>query len=87
MFTTGAEIVVKDSSGTVVETYIVSVTGDVNGDGEVDMADAVLIMQFLANPDKYQLTDSAKFNADVDGGCNGINSNDASAIQRLLLNL
>jgi len=62
-------------------------SGDVNGDGEVDMADAVLIMQFLADPDKYQLTDSAKFNADVDGGCNGINSNDASAIQRLLLNL
>lgn len=72
--------------GILIDTDIPR-SGDVNGDGEVDMADAVLIMQFLADPDKYQLTDSAKFNADVDGGCNGINSNDASAIQRLLLNL
>jgi len=62
-------------------------SGDVNGDGEVDMADAVLIIQFLANPDKYQLTDAAKFNADVDGNCDGLNSNDASAIQRRLLDL
>lgn len=33
LFSTGAQILVKDSSGSVVETYIVSVTGDVNGDG------------------------------------------------------
>lgn len=62
-------------------------SGDVNGDGEVDMADAVLIMQYLANPDKYQLTDAAMFNADVEGDCDGLNSNDASAIQRRLLDL
>lgn len=62
-------------------------SGDVNGDGEVDMADAVLIMQYLANPDKYQLTDSAMYNADVEGDCDGLNTSDASAIQRRLLNL
>lgn len=33
MFTTGAQILVKDNTGSVIETYIVSVTGDVNGDG------------------------------------------------------
>lgn len=32
-FSTGAVINVKDSTGAVVESYIVSVTGDVNGDG------------------------------------------------------
>ena len=62
-------------------------SGDVNGDGEVDMADAVLIMQYLANPDKYQLTDSAMYNADVEGDCDGLNLNDASTIQRRLLDL
>ena len=30
-------------------------TGDVNGDGTVDLSDAVLIMQSLANPTKYGL--------------------------------
>ncbi len=62
-------------------------SGDVNGDGEVDMADAVLIMQHIANPDKFQLTDSAMYNADVEGDCDGLNLNDASAIQRRLLDL
>lgn len=62
-------------------------SGDVNGDGEVDMADAVLIMQYLADPVKYPLTDQALFNADVHGGCNGIDLNDAAAIQRRLLEL
>lgn len=33
MFTTDAQILVKDANGNVIETYIVSVTGDVNSDG------------------------------------------------------
>ncbi len=37
------------SSGTPAE----GVRGDANGDGELDMSDAVLIMQALANPNKY----------------------------------
>ena len=32
-FSTGAKILVKDSSGNVIDTYVVSVSGDVNGDG------------------------------------------------------
>ena len=32
-FTTDAKIYVKDNSGNIIDTYIVSVTGDVNGDG------------------------------------------------------
>ena len=76
-----------DSNMGILWDMNTSRSGDVNGDGEVDMADAVLIMQYLANPDKYQLTDSAMYNADVEGDCDGLNLNDASSIQRRLLNL
>lgn len=62
-------------------------SGDVNGDGEIDMADAVLIIQYLADPIKYPLTDEALFNADVHGSCNGVDLSDAAAIQRSLLEL
>ena len=36
------------------------VKGDANCDGRIDMSDAVLIMQSIANPDKYKLTDQGK---------------------------
>ena len=67
--------------------------GDSNCDGQVDLADAVLIMQSLANPNKYgkngtddhHLTDEGAANADVEGNGNGITTNDAQAIQLYLL--
>ena len=59
--------------------------GDANCDGIVNMADAVLIMQSLANPDKYTITEQGRLNADTDG--NGITNNDALAIQKKLLKL
>ena len=59
--------------------------GDANCDGEVNMGDAVLIMQTLANPDKYKLTEKGKVNADMDG--DGITNADALAIQKKLLKL
>lgn len=44
-FSTGAKIYVKNSSGDIIETYYVSVTGDVNGDGAcADTNDAGLIL-------------------------------------------
>lgn len=44
-FSTGAKIYVKDNSGSVVETYIVSVTGDVNCDGScADTNDAGVVL-------------------------------------------
>ena len=55
--------------------------GDTNEDGEVTLADAVLIMQSLANPDIYQISEQGKLNADVVGNGDGISSNDALAIQ------
>ena len=69
------------------------VKGDANCDGEVDMADAVLIMQALANPNKYgldgttdhHLTKQGELNGDMDG--DGLTVGDAQAIQKKLLNL
>ncbi|WP_366509115.1 dockerin type I repeat-containing protein [Ruminococcus sp.] len=67
--------------------------GDANCDGGVDMADAVLIMQALANPNKYgefsteynYLTAHGRLNGDMNG--DGLTSGDALAIQRKLLGL
>ena len=69
------------------------VWGDANCDGEIDMADAVLIMQRLANPNKYgingtdskHITSKGQEQADVDKGTEGITSNDALQIQLFLL--
>ncbi|MCR4795060.1 MAG: BspA family leucine-rich repeat surface protein [Ruminococcus sp.] len=73
------------------------VWGDANWDGGVDMADIVLIMQSLANPNKYGLegtdehhiTVEGQTYADVSRGsqneANGITGEDALLIQRYLL--
>jgi len=63
----------------------VKVRGDANCDGQMDMSDVVLIMQALANPDKYQISERGKSNADMDG--NGITVGDAQAIQNMLLGI
>ena len=65
----------------------VSIWGDANCDGDVDMSDAVIIMQSLANPNKYKLTERGKFNADVCEAGGGITTNDAAGIQKYLLGL
>ncbi|WP_295092288.1 endo-1,4-beta-xylanase [Ruminococcus sp.] len=61
--------------------------GDANGDGNIDMGDAVIIMQSLANPNKYKLSDQGMYNADVYEAGGGITTNDAAAIQKYLLGL
>ncbi len=67
--------------------------GDANCDGTIDMADAVLIMQALANPNKYDvggsskncITEKGRLNADVDPSVTGLTTNDALTIQLYLL--
>lgn len=67
--------------------------GDANCDGQLDMADVVLIMQALANPNRYDingtafrhLTPQGLINADVDGY--GLTVADALSIQKMLLGL
>ncbi|MCR4638125.1 endo-1,4-beta-xylanase [Ruminococcus sp.] len=65
----------------------VSKWGDSNFDGGIDMGDAVMIMQSLANPNKYKLSEQGRFNADVYEAGDGITTNDAAAIQKYLLGL
>ncbi|SEH77843.1 Glycosyl hydrolase family 9 [Ruminococcus flavefaciens] len=67
--------------------------GDANCDGQVDLADVVLIMQALANPNKYgengsdptHITETGMANADVDTSSEGITVNDAMVLQLYLL--
>ena len=72
-----------------------AVYGDANCDGELSMADAVIIMQYIANPDKFgvngtdknHITEQGKKNADITGKNDGITNADALAIQKKLLGL
>lgn len=73
-----------------------TVWGDANGDGQVDMSDAVLVMQSLSNPDKYgingsdptHITEKGQLNADVyENGTSGITNEDALQIQKFKLEL
>ena len=61
------------------------VDGDSNCDKQLDMADAVLIMQALANPNKYSISAQGSFNADING--DGLTVGDAQSIQKILLGL
>ncbi|MBP3760429.1 MAG: dockerin type I repeat-containing protein [Ruminococcus sp.] len=58
-----------------------SVDGDANCDGATSISDAVAVLQYLANSEKYQLTEQGVFNADTD--CNGITGADAAYIQMI----
>lgn len=73
----------SDTSGTEEDICY----GDSNEDGEVNLADAVLIMQHLANPSKYHITKQGIINADCSGGDDGMTSSDAFAIQKYVLGI
>ncbi len=72
-----------DTSSTEDET----VYGDANCDTQVNLADAVLIMQHKANPSKYTVTANGVLNGDVDETGNGLTNKDALKIQQFLLGL
>lgn len=55
--------------------------GDANCDGFVNIADATAIIQSIANPDKYSLSEQGSKNADVDGK-DGVSGLDAFVIQQ-----
>ena len=61
--------------------------GDSNCSGDVDIADAVLIMQTLSNPAKYKLTAQGEANADCYNVGDGVTNKDALAIQKYKLTL
>ena len=56
--------------------------GDANEDGKVNVADAVAVLQYIANAEKYALTEHGLINADCDGE-KGITGADAIMIQKI----
>ena len=60
--------------------------GDANCDDEVNLADAVFIMQTVSAPDKYKLSECGAENADVDAS-GDITNMDALLIQRYKLGI
>ncbi|MDE6780554.1 MAG: beta-mannosidase [Ruminococcus sp.] len=82
--TTGTTTTTITTTTTVTGGISVSESmGDVNIDGKVSLADAVLIMQSLANPDDYKLSEQGVINADVVDSGSGISPADALAIQMI----
>ena len=71
----------------------VTLWGDANCDGVVDMSDVVIVMQSLANPNKYgvngwdwnHITAQGLRNADVYENGTSITSSDALSLQKYLL--
>lgn len=69
--------------------------GDANCDGSVDLADAVLIMQALANPDAYNvngtdktaITEQGVKNGDVYEKGDGLTNSDALSVQKFRIGL
>ena len=56
--------------------------GDANEDSKVNVADAVSVLQYVANKTKYPLTETGMINADIDGVA-GITGTDAIVIQKV----
>lgn len=73
--------VVEDSNSDVIKY------GDANSDNEVNVADAVLIMQTLSNPADYKLSENGAKCADVVDAGKGVTAMDALAIQMIGINL
>lgn len=61
----------------------VTLSGDANVNGTVDLTDAVAILQYMALPAKYGLSEQGKKNADCYAPGDGISGWDALAIQML----
>ena len=55
--------------------------GDANVDGEVNISDAVLIMQSISNPGEYPVTEQGQLNGDVIDNGSKLTNMDALAIQ------
>ena len=67
--------------GVSVDFLADGVKGDANLDGKATVADAVAILQHIANRDKYGLKAQGLINADVDG-VEGVTANDALVLQQ-----
>lgn len=75
------------TSATTTVPGAVTIWGDANSDNEVNLADAVLIMQSLANPSKYKISAQGQLNGDVSDNGDGITNKDALKIQQFTLGI
>ncbi|MDE6427317.1 MAG: dockerin type I repeat-containing protein [Ruminococcus sp.] len=77
----------ETTTTTTTATAEVTTYGDSNSDGKVNIADSVLIMQCLANPDEFKMNAEQADAADVYNRGDGITTMDALAIQMTSINL
>lgn len=70
---------------TASDSKNIVIYGDANNDGIVDISDIVSIRRYLTNNSKFSLSDNAKNNCDVHEKGNGLNAQDAVAIQQFVL--
>ena len=79
----GVEAVEGNVDTTTATAEKAKLIGDANLDNSVTVADAVTILQYIGNKDKYALDEEAKENADCYDPGDGITGKDALAIQKL----
>ena len=92
-------LIIYPESASLSEDIIIEmhdkIDGDANNDGELTLADAIVTLQSVGNPEKYgingwdetHITYQGSFNADIAGDYDGITTLDALAIQRKVLGL
>ena len=66
------------------ENAVSELAGDANNDRNIDIADVVAIASYVGNPEENKLTEQGIINGDVHNSGNGLNANDALAIQQYL---
>jgi hypothetical protein len=92
--TTSTTTSTTTTTTTIIPTPFSTEYGDTNCDGSVDFSDVIMIMQALANPNKYGLngsdehhiTEQGIYNADVNLQ-NGMTGDDALYLQKYLLGI
>jgi rhamnogalacturonan endolyase len=81
--TTTTTTATEETTTTTTTAEQSTLLGDANVDGKVSVADAVAILQAVANKDKYSLKPQGAINADCYDPGDGVTANDALAIQKL----
>ena len=71
---TGFTLAAVDGNGTVTDSMTVIIFGELNGDGEIDASDRMLLVRYLADRTGFEgkLADPAAADANGDGQSNGL---------------
>ena len=85
--TTASTTTMTTTTKTTSAQQSVSLYGDANCDGKIDISDVVAVRRSLINSTKFPLSAQGKANSDVQGSGNGINAQDAVTIQQKVLGL